>query len=127
MSWQIGLFLIDLFAFTHSSLTKEEIDARNLRRIAFVVTPIVLWSPWSIEFIIHPSRLLLDPGLDLSGGSVVSIAFGNPGGIGSPPLILLSPLLLVAVIGLFVSKTARFAEVALFFTAIAAEIGRAHV
>ena len=127
MSWQIGLFLIDLFAFTHSSLTKEEIDARNLRRIAFVVTPIVLWSPWSIEFIIHPSRLLLDPGLDLSGGSVVSIAFGNPGGIGSPPLILLSPLLLVAVIGLFVSKTARFAEVALFFTAIAAVFGSRRV
>ena len=127
MSWQIGLFLIDLFAFTKSSLTKEEIDARNLRRIAFVATPIVLWSPWSIEFIIHPSRLLLDPGLNLSGGSVVSIAFGNPGGIGSPPLLLLSPLLLVAVIGLFVSKTARFAEVALFFTAIAAVFGSRQV
>lgn len=127
VGWQIGLFLIDLFAFTHSSLTKEEIDARNLRRIAFVVTPIVLWSPWSIEFIIHPSRLLLDPGLDLAGGSVLSIAFGNPGGVGSPPLFLISPLLVVAVIGLFVSKTSRFAEVALFFTAVGAVFGSRQV
>ena len=97
------------------------------RRIAVMITPLIVNAPWSIEFILHPSRILLDPGLSLAGGEVISLLLGNPGGVGAPPIWIISPILLIAVIAIFVGKTARLGEVALFFIAIAALLGSRQV
>ncbi|NDE72167.1 MAG: hypothetical protein EB054_05665, partial [Actinobacteria bacterium] len=123
--WQLILFISDLFAFNtpNPNLTKEEFDRRNARRIAILAVPFLLSVPWSLEFILHPSRILLDPGINLAGGSVLSIVTGNPGGLGSTPLWLISPLILLAITSLFVSKTGRLGEVALYFLGLAALFG----
>jgi hypothetical protein len=83
--------------------------------------------PWSFELIIHPSRILIDPGLPIPGGDVLSIILANPGGLGSPPLWLLPSILFISVIALFVEKTARLGEVSLFFIGLSAIFGSRQV
>ena len=127
--WQFLLVILDVFAFNSkpANLTKENFDARNIRRIAIIIAPIFATMPWSLELILHPSRVLLDPGLPLAGGDVLSIVLANPGGVGSPPLWLIPSILFISVIALFVSKTARLGEVALFFIGLAAIFGSRQV
>ena len=69
--WQFVLVIFDVFAFNSKSnpLNKEIFDRRNARRIAIIITPLIICAPWSIEFILHPSRILLDPGLNIPGGA----------------------------------------------------------
>lgn len=127
--WQFILIIFDVAAFNSKThpMTKEVFDRKNLRRIALVVTPIVVNAPWSFEFILHPSRILLDPGLNVSGGEVLSLILANPGGLGAPPIWIVSPILVVALIAIFVSRTARLGEVALFFIGFATILGSRQV
>ena len=127
--WQFILMILDVIAFNRNdgAVTKDMFDARNLRRIAIILAPIVACAPWSLEKIIHPSRFLLDPGLPVAGGDVLGILLANPGGPGSLPLWLVSPVLLISLIAIFVRETARFGEVALFFIATAAIFGSRQV
>ena len=123
--WQFILIIFDVVAFNSKTnpMTKEIFDRKNLRRIALIATPLAINAPWSLEFILHPSRILLDPGLNLGGGEVLSLLLANPGGAGAPPVWMLSPILLIAVIAVFVSRTARLGEVALFFIGFATILG----
>mgnify|MGYP000591378179 CR=1 FL=1 len=82
-------------------------NARMYRRIAMVVTPFLLCAPWSFELILNPHRLLMDSGFLIPGGGPNLALFGNPGGPGSLPTYLLSPLTLVLGISLFSSTHAR--------------------
>jgi len=127
--WQAILVIFDVVAFNSKSNAMDKLvfDRRNSRRIAIMICPLIANAPWSIEFILHPSRILLDPGLSLAGGEVLSLLLGNPGGIGAPPIWIISPILLIALIAIFVSKTARLGEVALLFIAIAALLGSRQV
>jgi hypothetical protein len=127
--WQFILVIFDVVAFNSRTnpMNKENFDRRNARRIALIATPIAVCAPWSIEFILHPSRILLDPGINLAGGDVLSIILGNPGGVGSPPIWVLSPILFISLIAIFVSATARLGEVALFFIGFAALLGSREV
>ena len=123
--WQFILVIFDVIAFNSKThpMDKAIFDQKNIRRIVLIVTPIIVNAPWSLEFILHPSRILLDPGLNLGGGEVLSLIFTNPGGIGSPPLWIISPILLISIIAVFVSKTARLGEIALFFIGFATLLG----
>jgi GT2 family glycosyltransferase len=127
--WQLILIIFDVIAFNSKTnlMTKEIFDRKNIRRIALLVTPILVNAPWSLEFILHPSRILLDPGLSVSGGEVLSLILANPGGSGAPPIWMFSPILIIALIAIFVSKTARLGEVALFFIGFAAILGSRQV
>jgi hypothetical protein len=127
--WQFILVIFDVVAFNSkvNPLTKEVFDRKNIRRIALIATPIIVNAPWSLEFILHPSRILLDPGVTIGGGDVLSLVFANPGGLGAPPIWMLSPILLIALIATFVSKTARLGEIALFFIGFAAILGSRQV
>lgn len=127
--WQFILVIFDVVAFNSKThpMTKEIFDRKNLRRIALLATPIVVNAPWSLEFILHPSRILLDPGLNIRGGDVISLIFANPGGIGAPPVWVISPIVLIALIAVFVSRTSRLGEVALFFIGFAAILGSRQV
>ena len=123
--WQLALFVSDLISFNQSSslVTKDELDRRNARRIAIISVPILSCAPWTFEFLLHPSRILLDPGLNIAGGSVLSIVTGNPGGAGSIPIWLISPIILLTLTALFVSRTSRLGEIALVFLGVAALVG----
>ena len=127
--WQFLLVFLDVAAFnkTDSLLTKEKFDARNIRRVAMMVAPAIVLAPWSIELLLHPSRVLIDPGLNIPGGEVLSILLTNPGGVGAPPFWLIPSIFFISIIAIFVSKTARLGEVALFFIGLATILGSRQV
>ena len=127
--WQFLLLIFDVVAFNKktSLMSKEQFDSRNLRRIAIVSAPSIVLAPWSLELLLHPSRILIDPGLNIPGGEVLSILLTNPGGVGAPPFWLVPSILFIAVIAIFVSKTARLGEVALFFIGLATILGSRQV
>jgi len=83
-------------------------NARLYRRITLVVAPLLLCAPWSFELIINPHRLLMDSGFLIPGGGPNLALSANPGGPGSLPAYLLSPITLVLAISLFSSTRARF-------------------
>ncbi len=93
---------------------------RLLKRGALVFTPFLLCLPWSLEAIIHPSRFLLEPGLLIPGGGANLAFLANPGGPGSIPWWVISPVTFVLIIASLSSGMARkYAEVGLFFLLIA--------
>ena len=83
-------------------------NGRLHRRIALVITPVLICSPWSFELIFNPHRLLMDSGFFLQGGGPNLALFANPGGPGALPWYLISPVTLVLAISLFSSTRARF-------------------
>lgn len=80
---------------------------RLQKRAALLFIPFLLNVPYSLEALRQPSRLLVEPGLLLSGGGPLSTLLGNPGGNASLPNWLISPILLVLVVSLFSSTYAR--------------------
>lgn len=127
--WQFILVIFDVVAFNSKTnpLDKENFDRRNARRIAIISAPLIACAPWSLEFILHPSRILLDPGINLPGGAVPSLLLTNPGGVGAPPIWIITPITLIGLIAAFVSRTARLGEVALFFIGFATILGSRQV
>ena len=80
---------------------------RLVRRLALLLSPLALTIPWSLEMISSPQRFFIDIGM-LSAGGGANLAFtANPGGAGSLPWWLISPVLLIIAIGLFSIERAR--------------------
>lgn len=78
--------------------------ASEKRKLAFGLLPIALNFPWSASLIIHPTRILLDPGLPLSGGDSYWLALFNPGGVSGVPFWVISPMILYLITVLFSKK-----------------------
>ena len=94
--------------------------SRLLRRGILVITPFLLCLPWSFEALVHPSRFLVEPGLFIQGGGPNLAFLANPGGPGSIPWWILSPVTLVLIISSLSSGMARkYAEVGFLFLIIA--------
>ena len=89
------------------TLDKKLFDERLLKRAALIFVPFFINAPFSFEALVHPSRFFTEPGLLIPGGGPLPVLFGNPGGTGSVPLWLVSPILLILVISLFSSTHAR--------------------
>ena len=103
-----GIFVaLENFQEFSKSGEKEIFRERMQKRFALIFIPFFLNMPYSFEAILHPSRLLTEPGLLLPGGEPISVLLGNPGGAGALPLWMLSPILLVLVVSLFSSTHAR--------------------
>ncbi|MEI6811719.1 MAG: glycosyltransferase family 2 protein [Actinomycetes bacterium] len=98
------------------SQDKELLIRRLSRLIILIVSPIALCLPWSLQEIIHPSGFLLEPGLSIAGGGPNFAISANPGGGGSVPWWLISPITLVLLVAVFSSsKARRYAEAGLVF------------
>jgi hypothetical protein len=80
---------------------------RLQKRASLIFIPFLMNVPYSLEALVHPSRLLVEPGLLISGGGPFSTLLGNPGGANSLPMWLVSPILLVLIVSLFSSTHAR--------------------
>jgi hypothetical protein len=94
------------------------------KRAALVFVPFLVNLPYSFEAVIHPSRFLTEPGLLIPGGGPFTVLLGNPGGTGSIPVWLVSPILLVLLVSLFSSTYARqISEYGVGFLALAVLFG----
>ena len=111
-------FFLALLILTFSAITYDFIEWRSTgnkprlysllaRRALLLIAPLVLTVPWSLEIISAPQKFLIDIGL-LSAGGGANLAFSaNPGGAGSLPWWLISPVTLILLIGLFSIERAR--------------------
>jgi GT2 family glycosyltransferase len=101
--------VISLDNYREFAQTRDEnlFRQRLLKRATLVFVPFLINAPFSFEALIHPSRFLVEPGLLISGGTPFSVLMGNPGGTGSIPIWLVSPILLILVVSLFSSTHAR--------------------
>lgn len=115
--FSLMIFVIGLAAGLISTLSDYEKHAQEAnaplyslrlqKRAALIFVPFVMNVPYSLETIMHPSRLLVEPGLLISGGGPLHTLLGNPGGANSLPIWLVSPILLVLIVSLFSSTHAR--------------------
>ncbi|CAN2183627.1 Glycosyltransferase like family 2 [Candidatus Nanopelagicaceae bacterium] len=115
--FSLMIFMIGLAAGLISTLSDYEKHAQEAnaplyslrlqKRAALIFVPFVMNIPYSLETITHPSRLLVEPGLLISGGGPINALLGNPGGANSLPIWLVSPILLVLIVSLFSSTHAR--------------------
>ncbi len=96
------------YSASDRGLNVELFNQRLYRRIALIVTPFLICTPWSFELITQPKRFFLDAGFLVAGGGPNLALFGNPGGPGSLPIYIVSPLILLLAISLFSSTRARF-------------------
>ncbi|MDO8646528.1 MAG: glycosyltransferase [Candidatus Planktophila sp.] len=87
---------------------------RIKKRLTLLLVPFLLTAPFSFEALLAPSKFLSEPGLSVAGGEASLVILGNPGGIGSLPWWLISPLPLILCVALFSSSKAR--TIALFGT-----------
>jgi GT2 family glycosyltransferase len=111
-------FFIALFGLTLVAITRDLIEWRKVpdqprpysllaRRALLLFSPLALTIPWSLEIISSPQRFFIDIGM-LSAGGGANLAFtANPGGAGSLPWWLISPVLLILAIGIFSIERAR--------------------
>jgi len=89
-------------------LNQKLFNDRLFKRLALIFIPIFLTLPYSFESLLNPSRLFAEPGFALSGGGPNLAILGNPGGTGSLPWWLISPILLMLVVALFSTSSASF-------------------
>jgi GT2 family glycosyltransferase/lysylphosphatidylglycerol synthetase-like protein (DUF2156 family) len=112
VSLDIRVFNVDL--------DKETFDKKIKRRIALLITPLIVTAPWSLIAIIEPSRLLYEPGILLNGGGPNLAFLGNPGGPGALPWWAISPLTLILIVGYFAKTRLReVAQIGILFLLIA--------
>jgi GT2 family glycosyltransferase len=115
--FSLMIFVIGFVAGIVSTLSDYEKHAKEAnsqlyllrlqKRAALIFTPFLMNVPYSLEALAHPSRLLVEPGLLISGGGPFLTLLGNPGGANSLPIWLVSPILLVLIVSLFSSTHAR--------------------
>jgi len=115
--FSLMVFVVGLVAGLISTLSDYEKHAKEAnpelyvlrlqKRASLIFIPFLMNAPHSLEALVNPSRLLVEPGLLISGGGPISTLLGNPGGANSLPIWLVSPILLVLVISLFSSTHAR--------------------
>lgn len=125
MAW-LATFVITVygvandFKLFNKNLNKETFDKKLQRRIVLLITPLIATMPWSLTVISSPSRLFFEPGIGIAGGGPNLAFLGNPGGPGSQPWWLVSPIILILVAALFARNIVKeIAEVGFIFLALA--------
>jgi GT2 family glycosyltransferase len=97
------------------------------RFLAFLIIPILLNAPWSASLLIHPTQILLDPGLPISSGSLTQLLLLNPGGASGVPTWIVAPFIIFLLITVFSNRYVGESIVALSFLAIAIAVAQIHI
>ena len=101
------IIVIALIRDYRLKLIKSLFLTRIYKRMTLVIAPFVMVAPYSFEALARPARFFAEPGLSIPGGKTNLVLLGNPGGVGSLPWWILSPILLILVVALFTSSSAR--------------------
>lgn len=98
---------------------KDFFTHEGARVIALILIPLISGFPWSFTLLRHPSRFLIEPGLQIASDDTLKILLGNPGGSLGIPLWIITPALLISVTALFSSITRIYGELSLTCFSIA--------
>ncbi|MDA0260105.1 MAG: glycosyltransferase family 2 protein [Actinobacteria bacterium] len=101
--------------------------SRIRRFFAFALIPALLTLPWSAKLIINPTRILFEPGLALSGGSLLEILTLNPGGATGVPVWIVAPFIIFLVVLLFSKKFSGEVTASIALLTLAALLSRIYV
>ena len=97
------------------------------RKLALGILPLALNFPWSASLLIHPTQILLEPGLPLSGSDGIWLALFNPGGSSGAPLWIISPMILFLIATLFSKKFSDEGVIATALLTLAVLISPLHI
>jgi len=76
------------------------------RRAVAILTVFLLTLPWSLGALLHPTELLLAPGIPLKNGGTLETLFNNPGGNGAPGWWIIAPIAILLFSSYFVKSLA---------------------
>ncbi|NBU93196.1 MAG: hypothetical protein EBS18_01290 [Actinobacteria bacterium] len=106
----------------------ENLDKSQFKkRAGFIFAPILMNIPWAFNFVFHPLKGLLEPGLSVESSGPLSILLFNPGGPTAPRLILIAPFALFLLISLITQQHRDFAIFGIVTIAFAAALSTYYV
>ena len=106
----------------------ENLDKSQFKkRAGFIFAPIFMNIPWAFNFVFHPLKGLLEPGLSVESSGPLSILLFNPGGPTAPRLILIAPFALFLLISLITQQHRDFAIFGIVTIAFAAALSTYYV
>jgi glycosyltransferase involved in cell wall biosynthesis len=89
---------------------------RALRRSLLLVMPFLLLAPNSLSFLTNPSQLLVEIGVPQDGGGANLALLANPGGLGSLPWWVISPITLLLLVTYFsISESRKYSVIGISF------------
>ena len=97
------------------------------RRVAVVLTSFLLSLPWSLGALIHPTQFLLAPGIPLPNGGTLQTLLSNPGGAGSPPWWVITPVPFFLLFSFFVRSMRRASLISASVLAVAILLNDFHI
>ena len=131
--FQISILVYLYINTTNWKSVKWQVIVNNLnndefkKRFALLFTPFLMNIPNSINLIRHPITALHEPGLSVASGDQLSVLLFNPGGAGSPVLLVCAPFILYLIISLISYDQRRSAKIALLTIAISATLSSYYI
>ena len=111
IAFSLSFFIISIlfvaYCIYEDYKKKDHFNIRTKKRLVLLIAPFLINAPYSFEAVLHPVRFLSEPGIALAGGGPNFSITGNPGGAGSIPWWIVSPIILILLISLFSSSKAR--------------------
>ena len=81
------------------------------KRVAVIISVLLLTLPWSLGLLTDPTQYLIAPGIPLANGGTIQTLLANPGGPGAPPWWVIAPVSLFIFFSFFIRSLQRFALV----------------
>jgi GT2 family glycosyltransferase len=97
------------------------------KRFALLITPFLINIPSSLSLIASPFTKLLEPGLAIPTGDLLSIFLFNPGGPTAPGLYFLAPFIFYLILSLIIKDQRRYGALALTLLVISITVSSFYI
>jgi GT2 family glycosyltransferase len=126
--------LIDSYLASKNSKSRKWQDILKIisqdvikKRFALLITPFLINMPSSLSLIASPLNKLLEPGLAIPTGDLISIFLFNPGGPAAPGLYFLAPFIFYLILSLIIKDQRRYGALALTLLVISITVSSFYV